>query len=144
MGDDNSFKYFKFHIETIMDEEGNPVTDDAGKPKKKATIRNYIQNTQTGQISESLDATSYEIAGSLDVRVSTGSSLPFAKNDTANKAMKLYTIQQPPGGGVIDAEELLKSLEYPNYEIVLQRLNQQRAQQAAAAQAAQAQAPPPK
>lgn len=120
-GDDGGFKFFKFHVEDVLDPEGNPVTDQYGKPRKTGVLRNFVQNQDTGKISEELNATSYEIHGEFDVRVSTGSSLPFAKNDTADKAMKLYTVQQPPGGGVIDAEELLKQLDYPNYEAVIQR-----------------------
>jgi hypothetical protein len=76
----------------------------------------------------------------LDVRVSTGSSLPFAKNESAEKAMKLFTLTQPPGGGVIDDEELMKALDYPNYEAVLQRMHQKKAEQMAMMQAQQAQA----
>jgi hypothetical protein len=85
-------------------------------------------------ISESLTATEYEINGSFDVRVSTGSSLPFAKSEAAKKAIRLYTLTQPPGGGVIDEEELLKAMDYPNWEVVLNRLKQKRAEQAQMAQ----------
>lgn len=140
-GDDKGFKYFKFHIETMLDAEGNEIIGPDGKPKKRAVVRNFIQNQDSGKISEELDATSYEIHGKFDVRVSTGSSLPFAKNEAADKAMKLYSIVQPPNGGVIDDEELLKALDYPNWESVLQRVKERKAQQAAMAQA---QGPPPK
>ena len=61
--------------------------------------------------------------------------------------MKLYTLQAPQAGGVIDAEELLKALDYPNWEAVLQRMQENQAKMAAAAQAAQQQksggGPPP-
>lgn len=137
-GDEDGYKYFKFHVETILDQAGNPVNDEYGKPKKKAVVRNYVQNEQSGKISEELEATQFELHGEFDVRVSTGSSLPFAKNEAADKAMKLYTIVQPPGGGVIDAEELLKAMEYPNWESVLQRKKQADAQMLAQMQSQQA------
>ena len=143
-GEDQGYQYFKFHIDTMKDEAGNEIMGENGKPRKVAHMRNYIQNTETGKVSESLEATSYEIHGLLDVKVSTGSSLPFAKNQAAEKAMKLYTIAPPPGGGVIDDEELLKALDYPNWEAVLQRVKQKRAEQAAMAQQQAAMAPPPK
>lgn len=142
--DDGGFKYFKFHVETILDEAGNEICDEFGKPKKKATVKNYIQNQDTGKISEDLNAATYEINGQLDVKVSTGSSLPFAKNEAANKAMRLYTIAPPPGGGVIDAEELLKALDYPNADAVLQRVKERNQQAAMIAQSQAAQAPGPK
>lgn len=143
-GDDGGFKYFKFHVETMLDEAGNEICDQYGKAKKQAVVRNYVQNLDTGKISESLEAENYEIHGQLSVRTSTGSSLPFAKGEKVNKAMKLYTLAPPPGGGVIDAEELLKAIEYPNWEAVLQRMKENQAQ-LAQQQAQMAQAgPPPK
>lgn len=144
-GEDGGYKYFKFHVTTMLDPEGNEILDEAGKPKKKAVMRNYVQNQETMKISEELTSTEYELHGEFDVKVSTGSSLPFVKSAAGKKAMQLYTLTQPPGGGVIDAEELLKALEYPNWEAVLQRKKESDAQKMAEMQAAQAnQAPPPK
>lgn len=146
-GEDGGFKFFKFHVQDVLDPEGNPVNDEHGNPRKKGVIRNYVQNQQSGKISEDLEATEYEINGKFDVRVSTGSSLPFAKNETADKAIKLYTLAPPPQGGVIDDEELLKQLDYPNYEAVLQRVKEKKAammeQMKAMAQQQGAGKPPP-
>lgn len=141
-GDEGGFKYFKFHVETMLDESGQPVLDSDGNERKKAIHRSYVQNQQSGKISESLEATEYEINGQFDVKVSTGSSLPFSKNENADKAIKLYTLTQPPTGGVIDDEELLKALDYPNWESVLQRVKERKAQQAQAMQAQAAQQGP--
>lgn len=138
---EDGYKYFKFHIETMLDPDGNEILDDQGQPRRVAKRRGFLQNQDTGQISENPDQESFEINGKFDVKVSTGSSLPFAKSERAEKAIKLYTLAAPPGGGVIDAEELLKDLDYPNAEVVLQRLKQQQRQQA---MAAQQQGPPPK
>lgn len=147
-GDDGGFKFFKFHVETMLDAEGNEITGVDGKVKKRGIKRDYQQNQETGQISENLTTSEYEIHGEFDVRVSTGSSLPFSKNEAADKAIKLYTLSPPPNGGVIDDEELLKALDYPNWEAVLQRVKERKAQQMAqmqqaAQQAAQSKGQPP-
>jgi hypothetical protein len=65
-------------------------------------------------------------APTLDVKVSTGSQLPFAKAERENRAYQLFD------RGIIDAEEVLKITEYPNATQVLERL-QAKAQAAAGA-----------
>jgi hypothetical protein len=74
----------------------------------------------------------FKTKGIFDVRSSVGSNLPFAKKTKTDKATQLFQL------GVIDDEELLKAIEWPNWERVLQRVHDK---QAAAAQA-QAQAAP--
>jgi hypothetical protein len=69
----------------------------------------------------------FEIKGNFDVKVQTLSGLPFSKEQAETKAFALFD------RGLIDAEEVLKTIDYPNREAVLERLQQQ------AAQAAQAQ-----
>lgn len=106
-GDQQAEKYFYFHVEKLegQDEMGNPVT------KRMAHITSH--NGSSKQV---------EIQGDFDVRVSTGSSLPFAKDAKGDMAMDLFKLQ------VIDDEELLKNLDYPNYEQVLQRVKMQKQQ----------------
>jgi len=70
----------------------------------------------------------YALRGKLDVRVSTGSSLPFNKAEKRSQTLELFD------RGLIDQEEALKHVDWPNYEAVLQRM------QAAAAQAQAAEA----
>lgn len=72
----------------------------------------------------------YEIKGSFDVKVQTLSGLPFSKEQAEQKAFALFD------RGLIDAEEVLKTIDYPNRETVLERLRQA---QEAAAMAAQPQ-----
>lgn len=116
--DENASKYFKFHVDTQLDQDGNPIMNEQGQPMRVAKIRDYIQDTNTGKISESPDLQEFPIHGTFEVKVSTGSSLPFAKSEKADKALKLYQL------GIIDAEEVLKAMDYPNWEVVLQRVKQ--------------------
>lgn len=121
-GNDGADQFFNFHVESQEQPDGSvkrvahvqqhdPVTKQPGEPQQ------------------------IEIIGDFDVRVSTGSTLPFAKEQRANLSMQLFKL------GVIDDEQLLKDMEYPNYEAVLQRLAEKKA--AMAQQAAAQGAPPP-
>lgn len=62
--------------------------------------------------------------GMFDVKILSGTSLPFAKAQRMNAAFKLFE------SGAIDKEELLNAAQWPNKEEVLQRLAKQ--EQAAA------------
>ena len=112
-GDDGANKYFKFHVNK---------SDDGST---SALVENYSEDGKSQGISE------YQIRGEFDVRVTTGSSLPFSKAEKEDRLTKLFQL------GIIDAEEVLKGLDYPNYQAVMLRQ-----QQKAAAQA-QAQGAPP-
>lgn len=99
-GDDNAQSYFYFHVERL---EGG---------KKVANIMQPDKNGNPGV------AKKVEITGDFDVKVSTGSTLPFAKEAKGEMALKLFQL------GIIDAEEVLKDMDYPNYEAVLNRMQQ--------------------
>ena len=125
-GDMNAEQFFHFHVETIDNGDGTS--------RKIANVTGDDKDEFGMPITKQ-----YEIMGDFDVRVSTGSSLPFAKEEKTGIGMNLFKL------GVIDAEELLKNLDYPNYEQVLARVNNQKqaaqqGQQAAQQQAMQAQA----
>lgn len=122
-GNDDAQRFFKMHIEKQPQEDGSI--------KKVAVIRTYTNGINGEPPKEDLVEKQYEIMGDFDVRVSTGSSLPFAKVEQANKAYELFD------RGIIDAQEVLKSVDYPNAEAVTQRMNEQKAAQAQTA-------PPPK
>jgi hypothetical protein len=114
---ENAHKYFRFHVETQLDADGNAILNDAGDPVRVAKVTPYDHNPDTNQHTE-LGTKEYLIEGGFDVRVSTGSSLPFAKVEKTNLAVTLFKLN------AIDRTELLKSVEYPNWETVAQRMDQ--------------------
>lgn len=101
-------KYFKFAIEDVEDENG--------ESRKIAKVRQFSSSDQGAMLGEEQV---YEINGKFDVKVSTGSSLPFSKMEKENRLFQLYDRK------LIDAEEVLKGLDYPNYQGVLERLARQ-------------------
>lgn len=138
--DEGATKYFRMHIEHYPKtrEVPDPVTGGlVQEPTGETGHRAHYQPVgPNGQIDPEQGRV-YELRGKLDVRVSTGSSLPFNKAEKETRLTKLYEL------GVIDEEELLKGLEYPNWQAVLQRMAEKKAAAAQAeadAQAAQAQA----
>lgn len=114
----NAQKYFKFHVEQVQDEMGNT--------KKVARVRGY-QEDEMGKMKPEMNEREYIINGDFDIRVNTGSSLPFAKTEKINVAKMLFD------AGAIDQQELLVAADYPNWEQVMERMKS----------AAMAQQPPP-
>ena len=114
---DGSMKFFKFHVEQAED------------GKKVVRYRPY-EKSETGQLFEGEEKV-IAASGQLDVKVNTGTSLPFGKAMEESKAFKLFEL------GIIDDEEVLKRLDYPNWEAVKQRVEQKKAEAEAAAAAAQ-------
>lgn len=103
----------------------------------KMSIQKQADGTSTAFVQRFTDANllnptpeEYQLRGQLDVRVTTGSSLPFSKVQTEQRAYQLFD------RGIIDAEEVLKTMDYPNWEAIQQRMQIQ-AQNQAAAQAQQ-------
>lgn len=111
-GKDGAQKYFKFHV------------SETENGQKVANIENF------GPDGKSLGISQKPVAGTFDVRVTTGSSLPFSKSEKETRLYGLFDRQ------IIDGEEVLKGLDYPNYEAVQQRMAQ-KAEQMAALQAQQ-------
>lgn len=103
----NAQKYFKFHVEQVQDETGNT--------KKVARVRGY-QEDESGQMMPEMNEREYIINGDFDIRVNTGSSLPFAKTEKINVAQMLFD------RGAIDQQELLMACDYPNWEQVMERM----------------------
>ncbi len=126
--DQNASKYFKFHVERPTDETGNPVLDDKGDPVTVAKYREFSEDLNGNPVLG--EEQQIQIRGRFDVRVVTGSSLPFMKAQKEQQAFQLFD------RGAIDIEELLKAVEYPNWEAVFQRVQQKQAEQAQQAQMA--------
>ncbi len=127
--------YTKQRVFRITNKEGFPEyiefyvsVDENGK--KMATIRR--RSTEDGKIyKETMAGTQVEIKGIPDVRVTSGSALPYAKAQRAQTSLQYFT------SGAIDQEELLKEVDWPNYEQVVARMKEdQQAQAQMAAQAA--------
>ncbi len=115
--DQGAANYFKMHVEPY------------DHPTDGQMYRIHYQPfTEDGQIDPD-QKVSFETRGKLDCKVSTGSSLPFAKDQLENKLFAMFD------RGIIDNEEVLKRSDYPNYEAVMQRMQKAAAQQ-------QAQQPP--
>jgi hypothetical protein len=110
---DGSAYFLKFHVDEVEDEQGNK--------RKQATVHKYDERGEV-EIQQVL------LNGELDLKVNAGSDLPFEAADKEQKALALFDRQ------IIDAEEVLNQLQYPNREKILMRLQarqqQQQAQQA--------------
>lgn len=110
-GNEGANKYFKFHVQ--QSEDGSRA--------------GYVENFSPD--GKSLGIQEYLLRGKLDVRVTTGTALPFNKSEKEQRLFGLFDRQ------LIDQEEVLKGMDYPNYEAVIQRMQQQAAQMAAQQQA---------
>lgn len=110
--DQNVTRYFKFHVDTepVIDEMTGQVIGE----KRVAKVRNYEQSPVDGQYYLG-EEQQYNADASFDVKISTGSSLPFEKDRIEQQSYALFDRQ------IIDAEEVLKNIKYPNYEEVLKR-----------------------
>jgi hypothetical protein len=129
---DGSYKFFKFHVDTVEPEPGAPAGTE---PQKVARYRPFQQG-EDGQHYEGQEKV-VAINGTLDVKVNTGSTLVFAKADREQRAFALFDRQ------IIDGEEVLKTLDYPNWEAVLQRVQQRQVEAAQAQAQAQGGGQPP-
>lgn len=105
--DESAIQYFKFGITDVVDEQG--------ETKKIATTQEFNQDPETMNYQESAPV-QYELKSKLDIKMSVGSSLPFAKAQKASQARQLYEM------GIIDGEEYLNQIEYPNKEKIIQKL----------------------
>lgn len=126
--DKNASKYFKFHVEKQQD----PIT---GEEQRVAKVREYTQDAN-GQYFEGQEK-QLSAQKMFDVKISMGSALPFEKNRLEDQSFKLFQ------AGIIDAEEVLKNMRYPNMEAVMLRMQQKADAQAQAEMMAQAPQPEP-
>jgi len=120
---DDSTQFFKFRVENREDPE-------TGEAQKVGVIREFVE-MENGDIAVSSDDKEFLIAGRFDVKINTGSSLPFAVADKEQKSYALFD------RGIIDEEEVLSQIDYPNKERVLERLAERKQAEAEAASAQQ-------
>lgn len=123
--DKNANQFFSMVIEERPSEESPEETVKVAQITDLAVGDGF--NVKRGETLE------FPINGSFDVKVATGTSLPYAKAAKEQQALNLFD------RGILDAEEVLKTLDYPNKEQILLRIKEQ--QQAMAQQQAQGQAP---
>lgn len=103
-------EFFEFFIEEIPEEDRIKWT------KKGYSFDENAKRYVPGEIQEGVSK------GVFDVKVLSGTALPFAKAQRSNIAFRLFDSQ------VIDAQELLNTLEWPNKEQVLKRIEDQKAE----------------
>jgi len=145
-GMEGAQNYFKMHVEDYEKtaESTDPITGavaqvPTGETGKRVVVQHYAKDAN-GRPTGMLDPTQlkvFEMRGKMDVRVSTGSSLPFAKDEKEQKLLAFFD------KGIIDEEEVLKGAEYPNWQAVLQRVEQKKQAAAQAEMAAKGGAPAP-
>lgn len=135
-------QYFRMHVEDFDKTEEQEVVDPmTGMPTTQTVPTGekgrqvVVQPYGEGGMMDPTQLKVFELRGKFDVRVSTGTSLPFAKAEKEQRQLNLFD------RGIIDAEEVLKQTDYPNWEAVLQRVAQQKAMEAQ--QQLLAGAPPP-
>ena len=121
---ENTEKYFKF----VVDEH----TNEKGEIQRTATVQDFeqVQQEDGSQQMTEQPPRQFEIKGNLDVRISVGTTLPLRKAQKKAQAKELFQM------GIYDAEDLLRDLEHPRSENILQKYNKR--QQAAAEAQAQA------
>lgn len=117
--DDESTRYFKFRVEKRVD----PATQ---REVKVGVIKEFVDEDQ--EIAVTPDEKEFLISGRFDVKINTSSALPFAVADKEQKTFALFD------RGIIDEQEVLEQIDYPNKEKVLERLEQRKAEAAAAAE----------
>jgi hypothetical protein len=122
-GENNTMKYFKFHVDKVPvlhEVTGEPT----GEVQSVAKIRTMV-NDENGVPKES-EEKAYQVRGEFDVRVVSGSGLPFEKARIEQQSLNLFD------RGIIDGEEVLKNIKYTNAPAVLSRMAEKAAMQAKA------------
>lgn len=117
--DQDSTQYFRFRTEV------RELPDDEGNPQQQLVA--VVQNLE----GDDTEPKEFLISGRFDVKINTASSLPFTVADRETKVLNLFD------RGIVDEAEVLETLDYPNREKVLERLEQRKqamAEQEAAAQ----------
>ena len=105
---ENVTRYFKFYVDSGTDEFGNT--------SRVAVVRGYKQGVDGKYYLGEEKRLNAEKR--FDVMISTGSGLPFEKARIDQQTFNLFD------RGIIDSEEVLKNLKYPNRDSVITRMTQ--------------------
>lgn len=116
--------YTQPRVFRVTNKEGYPENIEFSIPvteggQKVAKIKRFVTNPNGSQTD--LQNSQVEVKGVPDVRVLSGSQLPFAKAQRNQQALSYFS------AGSIDNEELLKTVDWPNYESVIKRLDEKAA-----------------
>ena len=120
-GDENSGRFFKIAIDEKVDEENQAKT-------RVMAMQEFNTDPETGEVIPS-DIREIEAKGNLDVIITTGTTLPFAKAQREARADKLFQL------GIYDEADYLEDIQHPRADKVLQKLTQRKKAEAEAAQA---------
>jgi hypothetical protein len=129
VGTDEANQFFRFHIDE-QDSESGPL---------KVAVMQEVQAQPDGSMVAG-EPVVLEIKDNLDLRIDTGTELPLRKARRKADAKELFQ------AGIIDEEDLLEAMDWPNKERTLNKLQERKAQEAemlAQQQAAEAGALPP-
>ena len=118
--------YIKFYVEQTDDGENAPMYSPV--------TRKIVYDEEAGQYVEQDAQTGSPSVGDFELEVTTGSSMPYLKEQRSSQAMRLWETQ------AIDQQALLDVLDFPEKDQVLNRMNEEKA---AAAEQQQGQPPPP-
>lgn len=129
-GDEGATKYFKFSIEPGPNPD-NP--DDPEDQIRYGVVQNFNQDPNGQYVPGPVERK--PLKGNLDVKITTGSSLAFAKAQKAGKARELFK------DGIFDAEDYLSAIEWPGKEKIIQKYKDRMLAMAQAQQAQQGGAP---
>lgn len=124
-GNPATAEFFRFHIEETASEAG-PVRLAVMQP----VVPNEFGGLTAGEVRE------VEIKDNLDLRVDTGTELPLRKARLKADAQALYS------QGIIDEEELLGAMDWPNKERTLNKFKERQAMAQEAAMMQQQALPP--
>jgi hypothetical protein len=117
-------------VEPRINPDTNEIEiDEKGDPVKIGVVTNFKEDDAGGLVEDQLQSKRFVIHGAFDVKVNTGSGLPFKKSELEQRLLQLFDRQ------IIDDEEVLERMEYPNFEAVVERNREKQAQLAEQQQA---------
>jgi hypothetical protein len=118
-------KYLRMHIEQSTNPEtGEVEISESGDPIRVAVVTNFKEDDLGRQVPDEANTMKYVIRGTFDVKVNTGTGLPFKKAEKERRLLELFD------RGIIDKRAYFEETDYPNFEPILQRVEE--AEQAAA------------